>query len=87
MEAEGRKERFVRFFLDALIIAGFVAYFLYDDFMLPVMYKPLLSFIILIIMFFAVVLYIYQFLFRRQKRLIISAAVFLVAFLVMLYKG
>lgn len=87
MEAEGRKERFVRFFLDALIIAGFVAYFLYDDFMLPVMYKPLLSFIILISMFFAVVLCVYQFLFQRQKRLIVSAAVFLVAFLVMLYKG
>jgi len=87
MGAEGLKEKLVRFFLDAVIIAGFIAYFLYDEFMLPVMYKPLLSFVILISMLFAVVLYTYQFLFRREKRLIVSAAVFLIAFLVMLYNG
>lgn len=87
MEAEGLKEKFVRFFLDAVIIAGFVAYFLYDQFMLPVMYKPLLSFILLIGLFFAIILYIYQFLFRREKRLIVSAAAFLIVFLAMLYKG
>jgi hypothetical protein len=87
MEAEGRKDIFIRIALDVVMIAGFIAYFLYDELMLPVMYKPLLSFVILISMFFAVVLYVYQFLFRREKRLIVSAAAFLIAFLVMLYKG
>jgi hypothetical protein len=81
MEAEGRKDIFIRIALDVVMIAGFIVYFLYDELMLPVMYKPLLSFVILISMFFAVVLYVYQFLFRREKRLIVSAAAFLIAFL------
>jgi hypothetical protein len=85
METESRKGRYVRIFMDILLAVGFIAYFLYDDFMFPVMYKPLLNFIISICLFFTAVLCIYQFMMQREKSLVVSAAGFLIAFVIMLY--